>query len=67
MKTRVENILFSYFETPIDREVVNIKRVDEKSSEIDKWERTDPFSHFYHFPEANGENFMIIPTIFDIG
>jgi len=62
-----ENILFSYFETPRDREVVNIKRVDEKSYKIDKWEKTDPFSHFYHFPEANGENFMIISTIFDIG
>jgi len=62
-----ENILFSYFETPRDREVVNIKRVDEESSEIDKWKKTDPFSHFYHFPEANGDDFMIISTIFDIG
>ena len=62
-----ENILFSYFETPRDREVVNIKRVDEKSSEIDQWKNTDPFSHFHHFPEANGDDFMIISTIFDVG
>jgi len=62
-----ENILFSYFETPRDREVVNIKRVDEKSSEIDKWKNVDPVSHFHHFPEANGDDFLVISTIFDIG
>lgn len=61
-----ENILFSYFETPRDREVVNIKREDGISFEIDKWENADPFSHFYHFPEAAGENFLIIPTVFEL-
>jgi len=62
-----ENILFSYFETPRDREVVNIKKVDEKSFEIDEWKKVDPVSHFHHFPEANGDDFMIISTIFDVG
>lgn len=62
-----ENILFSYFETPRDQEVVNIKRADEKSFEIDEWKKVNPVSHFQHFPEANGDDFMIISTIFDVG
>ena len=62
-----ENILFSYFETPRDREVVNIKRVEEKSFEIDIWKNVNPVSHFHHFPEANGDDFMVISTIFDVG
>jgi len=62
-----ENILFSYFETPRDREVVNIKREDKKSLEIDEWKKVDPVSHFNHFPEANGDDFLIISTIFDVG
>lgn len=62
-----ENILFSYFETPRDRERVNIRRSTRESEEIKAWEAVDPYSHFYHFPEANGENFMIIPTLFSVG
>lgn len=62
-----ENILFSYFETPRDREVVNIKRSDEISSAITEWEKVDPSSHFYSLPEANGGNFLVISTVFDVG
>lgn len=62
-----ENILFSYFETPRDRELVNIRRSSEVSMEIEKWEAVSPKEHFYHFPEAQGANFLIIPTIFSVG
>lgn len=62
-----ENLLFSYFETPRDREQVNIRRLDEASREIEKWEAADPESHFYHFPEARGENFLVIETVADVG
>lgn len=52
-----ENLLFSYFETPRDREQVNISRRPEPSEATKEWEAVVPESHFYHFPEANGENF----------
>ena len=55
-----ENLLFSYFETPRDREQVNISRRPEPSEATKEWEAVVPESHFYHFPEANGENFLII-------
>lgn len=58
-----ENFLFSYFETPRDREVVNIRRSEEKSQVIEQWLQVAPDSHFYHYPEAGGENFMIIETL----
>ena len=53
-----ENLLFSYFETPRDREQVNISRRPEPSEATKEWEAVVPESHFYHFPEANGENFL---------
>ncbi|MFR8494068.1 MAG: hypothetical protein ACLVC1_11170 [Mediterraneibacter gnavus] len=59
-----ENLLFSYFETPRDREQVNISRRPEPSEATKEWEAVVPESHFYHFPEANGENFLIILTVF---
>jgi hypothetical protein len=62
-----ENILFSYFEKPRDAERVNLKRQEGDSKEIVKWESADPESHFYHFPQANGENFLIIPPFFTVG
>lgn len=62
-----ENLLFSYFEMPRDREQVNIKRSEEKSKEIEKWEAKDPKSHFRHFPEAEGENFLVIETVISAG
>jgi hypothetical protein len=62
-----ENILFSYFETPRDREVVNIKKENEPSSEIEKWKNVNPASHFDHFTEAKGADFLIIETVFDVG
>lgn len=62
-----ENVLFSYFETPRDREQVNIRRSEDKSEEIKKWEAVDPESHFCHFPEAKGENFLIIETLVSAG
>ena len=62
-----ENILFSYFETPREREQVNIRRMEQESEEIKAWLAADPESHFYHFPEAMGENFLIIPDLFTVG
>lgn len=62
-----ENILFSYFETPRDREVVNIKKSDETSAAIAEWEKADPESHFHSLPEANGGNFFVISTVFAVG
>lgn len=67
MISQHENLLFSYFETPRDREQVNISRRQEVSKEIKRWEEVDPESHFYHFPEAHGENFLVIPTVFSVG
>lgn len=67
MISQHENLLFSYFETPRDREQVNIRRKQEVSEEIKRWEEVDPESHFYHFPEAQGENFLVIPTVFSVG
>lgn len=59
-----ENILFSYFETPRDREQVNIRRCNQESEEIKKWNDVNPNSHFVHFDEANRANFLVIPTLF---
>lgn len=62
-----ENLLFSYFETPRDREQVNIRREEGESLEIQKWEAADPAGHFIHFPEAGGENFLVIETVISVG
>ncbi len=62
-----ENLLFSYYETPRDREMVNVKRTDKKSIEIDRWKEADPRSHFIHFEKANGADFLTIDRIFDVG
>ena len=62
-----ENLLFSYFETPRDREQVNIRREEGESLEIQKWEAVDPAGHFRHFPEAGGENFLVIETVISVG
>lgn len=62
-----ENLLFSYFETPRDREQVNIRREEGESLEIQKWEAVDPEAHFRHFPEAGGENFLVIETMISVG
>ncbi len=61
-----ENILFSYFETPRDRERVNIRRKDGESVEIARWSDAGPDSHFQRFPEATGDNFMVIDTVFSL-
>ena len=58
-----ENVLFSYFETPRNREQVNIKRSNEKSRVLDEWLAADPDSHFIRFPESPHENFHIIETV----
>lgn len=62
-----ENILFSYFETPRDRERVNIRRSDEPSQAIKAWEAVDPDSHFQRFPEDPNNNFLIIETLISVG
>ena len=62
-----ENVLFSYYEEPRDREIVNVKKMEGDSKEIALWEQVNPESHFYHFPEAEGANFLKIPSLFTIG
>ena len=62
-----ENLLFSYFETPRDRERVNIRRSDAPSQEIDRWKAVNPAKHFYHFPEADGADFLVIDTLISVG
>ena len=62
-----ENVLFSYYEEPRDREIVNVKNTEGDSGEIVLWEQADPESHFYHFPEADGANFLKIPSLFTVG
>ena len=61
-----ENILFSYFETPRDREQVNVKRAAGESLEIQRWEAADPASHFQRFPQAPHDNFMVIETVVSV-
>lgn len=61
-----ENVLFSYFETPRDREQVNIRREEKESEEIGKWEAVDPDSHFIRFKEDPENNFLVIDTIFSV-
>ena len=61
-----ENILFSYFETPREREQVNILRRVGRSQEMERWSAADPDSHFQRFNEAPNDNFMIIDTIFSL-
>lgn len=61
-----ENILFSYFEEP--KTMMNIKRDLSHSSEvINEWIAVDPESHFIHYPECLGENFMFLPAYFALG
>ena len=62
-----ENVLFSYYEEPRDREIVNVKKTEGDSKEIALWEQVDPESHFYHFPEADGANFLKISSLFTVG
>lgn len=62
-----ENLLFSYFETPRDREQVNIRRSEEESQEIHKWEAADPAGHFQRFAEEPEENFHVIETLISVG
>ena len=62
-----ENLLFSYFETPRDREQVNIKHQEKESEEIEKWEAVDPESHFIRFEEDPENNFLVIDTLLSIG
>ena len=61
-----ENILFSYFETPRDRERVNIRREAGESAEISRWTAASPDSHFRRFPECPEDNFMVIDTVFSL-
>lgn len=59
-----ENLLFSYFETPRDRERVNILKVNKESREIIRWKDVNPKEHFELFPEAQGDDFLVISTLF---
>ena len=61
-----ENILFSYFETPREREQVNILRRTGSSQEMERWCAVNPDSHFQRFNEAPNDNFMIVNTVFSL-
>ena len=61
-----ENLLFSYFETPRDREQVNIKHQEKESEEIEKWEAVNPESHFIRFEEDPENNFMPPPGVITV-
>lgn len=61
-----EDILFSYFEEP--KTMVNIREDYSRTSEtINDWLAVDPESHFIPYPEAEGANFLIIPSYFAVG
>jgi len=62
-----ENLLFSYYETPRDRENTNVKGISAESVEIERWKAVDPRNHFIHFEEAGGADFLTIQTVFDVG
>ncbi len=62
-----DDVLFSYFERPRDRGQRSISGADGPSEEIGRWLAVDPASHFDHFPEANGDDFLVIDTLFALG
>lgn len=64
----LDDVAFSYFETPRDRERVNIRREDGESREIRRWLDVDPFSHFDHFdPGTLEKDFLVIDTLVSVG
>ncbi len=62
-----DDVLFSYFERPRDRGQRSISGAEGPSREIERWLAVDPASHFDHFPEANGDDFLVIRTLFAFG
>lgn len=62
-----DDVLFSYFERPRDRGQQSISGANGPSQEIQNWIDVDPASHFNHFPEANGDDFLVIDTLFATG
>ncbi len=61
-----EDVLFSYFEEP--RSSVNIRRTGEGESQaIRAWQAADPESHFIPLPGSGGQNFLLLPALFDAG
>lgn len=64
----LDDVAFSYFETPRDREQVNIRREQGESKEIQRWLDVDPFSHFDHFdPGTLEKDFLVIDTLVSLG
>ncbi|NMN00980.1 hypothetical protein G1C96_1562 [Bifidobacterium sp. DSM 109958] len=64
----LDDVAFSYFETPRDRERVNIRREEGESKEIQRWLDVDPFSHFDHFdPGTLERDFLVIDTLVSVG
>ena len=62
-----DDVLFSYFERPRDRDQRNITGATSPSTEIGRWLAVDPASHFDHFPEAGGDDFLVIDTLLSEG
>ena len=64
----LDDVAFSYFETPRDREQVNIRREEGESKEIQRWIDVNPFSHFDHFdPGTLERDFLVIDTLVSVG
>ncbi len=57
--------LFSYFEEP--RSSDNTLKTDTPSEAIKGWMAVDPDSHFIPLPGSNGQNFLLIEALFDVG
>ena len=61
-----EDILFSYLEEP--RTPWNLCHdPQQKSACIDDWMKADPESHFVPLPGSHGQNFLILPSLFNFG
>ena len=61
-----EDVLFSYFEEP--RSCVNIRRTQAGESQaIQGWLDAVPEDHFIPLPGSGGQNFLLLPALFDVG
>jgi hypothetical protein len=60
-----EDVLFSYFEEP--RSSVNIRRTEGESQAIQGWLDAVPEDHFIPLPGSGGQNFLLLPALFDVG
>ena len=60
-----EDVLFSYFEEPRSSE--SRLGTAQPSEAITPWLACDPDSLFRHLPGSNGQNFLLLPAVWDVG